>query len=47
MRYGSPSIDSRVEALVAQGCDRLIAFPLYPQHAAASTATAMTKCSTR
>ena len=33
MRYGSPSIASRVEALVAQGCDRLIAFPLYPQYA--------------
>ena len=43
MRYGSPSIASRVEALVAQGCDRLIAFPLYPQYAAASTATANDK----
>ena len=43
MRYGSPSIASRMEALVAQGCDRLIAFPLYPQYAAASTATANDK----
>ncbi len=43
MRYGSPSIASRVEALVAQGCDRLVAFPLYPQYAAASTATANDK----
>jgi ferrochelatase len=43
MRYGLPSIASRVEALVAQGCDRLIAFPLYPQYAAASTATANDK----
>jgi ferrochelatase len=43
MRYGNPSITSRVEALTAQGCDRLIAFPLYPQYAAASTATANDK----
>jgi protoporphyrin/coproporphyrin ferrochelatase len=43
MRYGNPTITSRVEALVAQGCDRLIAFPLYPQYAAASTATANDK----
>jgi ferrochelatase len=43
MRYGNPSIASRVEALVAQGCDRLIAFPLYPQYAAATTATANDK----
>jgi protoporphyrin/coproporphyrin ferrochelatase len=40
MRYGSPSIASRVEALTAKGCDRLLAFPLYPQYAAATTATA-------
>ena len=43
MRYGSPSIASRVEALAAQGCDRLLAFPLYPQYAAATTATANDK----
>ena len=43
MRYGNPSIASRIEALVAQGCDRLLAFPLYPQYAAASTATANDK----
>ncbi|MGE5260155.1 MAG: ferrochelatase [Actinomycetota bacterium] len=43
MRYGNPTITSRVEALVAQGCDRLIAFPLYPQYAAATTATANDK----
>jgi ferrochelatase len=28
---------------MAQGCDRLLAFPLYPQYAAASTATANDK----
>jgi protoporphyrin/coproporphyrin ferrochelatase len=39
MRYGNPSIASRIEALMAQGCDRLLVFPLYPQYAAATTAT--------
>jgi ferrochelatase len=43
MRYGNPSIASRIEVLAAQGCDRLLAFPLYPQYAAASTATANDK----
>ena len=31
MRYGSPSIGSRIDALAAKGCDRLLVFPLYPQ----------------
>ncbi len=39
MRYGNPSIVSRVEALAGRGCDRLLIFPLYPQYSAASTAT--------
>jgi ferrochelatase len=39
MRYGNPSIGSRIEALVAQGCDRLLVFPLYPQYSASTTAT--------
>jgi ferrochelatase len=39
MRYGQPSIASRVEALKAAGCDRILVFPLYPQYAAATTAT--------
>ncbi|MGH9805719.1 MAG: ferrochelatase [Terriglobia bacterium] len=43
MRYGKPSIASRIEALTAKGCDRLLVFPLYPQYAAASTATANDK----
>ncbi len=43
MRYGNPSIASRVERLAAQGCDRILAFPLYPQYAAATTATANDK----
>jgi ferrochelatase len=39
MRYGNPSIASRIEALAAEGCERLLVFPLYPQYAAATTAT--------
>jgi ferrochelatase len=40
MRYGEPSIASRLETLTAQGCDRILIMPLYPQYAAATTATA-------
>ncbi len=36
MRYGNPSIESRILALIAQGCDRILAVPLYPQYSAAS-----------
>jgi len=39
MRYGNPSIASRLEVLKEQGCDRLVIFPLYPQYSAATTAT--------
>ncbi len=39
MRYGNPSIKSRIDALMAQGCDRLLVVPLYPQYSAATTAT--------
>src|ERR1700743_1389243 len=39
MRYGNPSIGSRIEALSAQGCDRLLVVPLYPQYSAATSAT--------
>ena len=39
MRYGNPSIASRIEALAAAGCDRILLFPLYPQYSAATTAT--------
>ena len=40
MRYGNPSIASAVERLTAQGCDRIVMFPLYPQFSATTTATA-------
>src|SRR5215468_8195426 len=39
MRYGNPSISSRLAALVAQGCERILVVPLYPQYAAATSAT--------
>jgi protoporphyrin/coproporphyrin ferrochelatase len=39
MRYASPSIASRLEALVTRGCDRILVMPLYPQYAAPTTAT--------
>jgi ferrochelatase len=39
MRYGNPSIKEKLEALKDQGCERILWFPLYPQYAAATTAT--------
>jgi len=40
MRYGNPSTESKVNALIEQGCNRILFFPLYPQYAGATTATA-------
>jgi protoporphyrin/coproporphyrin ferrochelatase len=40
MRYANPSTASRIEYLQRRGCDRLLLAPLYPQYAAATTATA-------
>ena len=40
MRYGNPSIGSKVREMVVAGCDRMLFFPLYPQYAGATTATA-------
>ncbi|GHF35672.1 ferrochelatase [Seohaeicola zhoushanensis] len=40
MRYGNPSTESKVREMVAQGCSRILFFPLYPQYAGATTATA-------
>jgi ferrochelatase len=39
MRYGNPSIASRLEVLVTWGCERSLVMPLYPQYSAATTAT--------
>jgi len=43
MRYGNPSIASRLEAMQRDGCDRILVVPLYPQYAAATTATVADK----
>lgn len=40
MRYANPSTESRIKALQDQGCERILLVPLYPQYAAATTATA-------
>ena len=40
MRYGHPGIAAALENMVAEGCTRILAAPLYPQYCAATTATA-------
>lgn len=40
MRYANPSTESRIRELQKQGCERILLLPLYPQYAAATTATA-------
>ena len=40
MRYGNPSIKSKLIDLKKSGCENIILLPLYPQYAAATTATA-------
>ncbi len=39
MRYGQPSIKSKIIKLKDMGCENLVILPLYPQYAAATTAT--------
>ncbi len=39
MRYGNPSIASKMQELQKDGCEKILVFPLYPQYAAATTAT--------
>ena len=39
MRYGNPSIKSKLHQLKEKGCENIIILPLYPQYAAATTAT--------
>jgi ferrochelatase len=39
MRYGQPSIRGKIEELQRSGCERILLYPLYPQYAAATTAT--------
>ncbi len=40
MRYGNPSTASKLRAMVEAGCRKILFFPLYPQYAGATTATA-------
>ncbi|WP_046862606.1 ferrochelatase [Microvirga massiliensis] len=40
MRYGKPEVGPRIQALLDQGCDRILLVPLYPQYSAATSATA-------
>ena len=43
MRYGNPAIALKIEDLRAKGCDRILVVPLYPQYAAATSATVCDK----
>lgn len=43
MRYGNPSIESKINALKAQGCDQISVVALYPQYAAATSASVYDK----
>lgn len=44
MRYGKPSIESKLKELKNEGCDRVTAFALYPQYSATTTATVYDEC---
>lgn len=39
MRYGNPSIAAGIEALMAEGIERILVLPLYPQYSATTTAS--------
>jgi len=41
MRYGEPSIPGVLLRLKAEGCERVLVIPLYPQFAASTTASAL------
>ena len=43
MRYGTPSIPDRLQALMDAGCERILLAPLYPQYSGATTATVVDK----
>ena len=40
MRYGNPSTQEKVRAMVAAGCTKILFMPLYPQYAGATSGTA-------
>ncbi len=39
MRYGNPSVASRLDAMKQAGCERILVIPLYPQYSATTTAS--------
>jgi ferrochelatase len=41
MRYGEPSIATALRSLTAEGIDRVLAFPMYPQYAGATTGSSL------
>lgn len=43
MRYGRPTIQDRLTALMEQGCERILLAPLYPQYSSATTASVVDK----
>nr|WP_202390291.1 ferrochelatase [Tsuneonella aeria] len=43
MRYGRPAIGAALQALMDDGCERILLAPLYPQYSAATTATVVDK----
>lgn len=44
MRYGNPSIASKIDAMQAAGVDQIALVALYPQYSATSTASVYDKC---
>lgn len=43
MRYGNPSIDSVMNNIIAEGCEHLLIFPLYPQYSRTTVETVRDK----
>ena len=41
MRYGNPALGAEIARMKAEGCDRILVAPLYPQYSGATTASAM------
>jgi protoporphyrin/coproporphyrin ferrochelatase len=41
MRYGQPSVASRLDALKEAGCTRILVLPMYPQYSGTTTASVL------
>lgn len=41
MRYGRPQVAAELDQLKAEGCDRILVLPLYPQYAASTVGSVM------